>query len=347
MSNSPERDGESEESSRKHCPGAISFWRRYGRAIAAAAIGGLAVYAALRIAKALRGAPAQLPNSPFDVPGKPPKPGTTSTNASPFEFAARCVDKKNLRSDTWQSNIASQSIRCGEDSFFVSMAAFGVADGVGGWARHGVSAKHFSQGLADHGMDEARAAESRGSAVDPAAILHAADMKTKRKVEAGSSTACFGAIGTDRVLRVVNVGDSGVVVVRGRQVVFQADETNHGFNYPKQLGSFPNGGRSDKAADGWQGSFQLIPNDVVIAATDGVFDNVRTTDLANIAYHTVGDGRKKGTGPDVGMAATDIVTKACREANSESGSWGSKDASGVGGKPDDITVVVMRVLGEE
>ena len=327
-----------------------SFWHRHGRTIAGVVAGGVLAFVAYRLLKNRFGAANAAPltlNSPAAgcnaQPIVPPAPASPSVFR--LESSAKCVDKKLLRQGKWSSNIASESISCGEDSFFISAAAFGVADGVGGWARHGISAKEFSQALVDGAVAEARKEESSGQRtnMDPRVILDAADAKAKKRVRAGSSTACFGTVSDSGLLRVANVGDSSLVVVRGPSIVFQAEETNHGFNYPKQLGVFPNGGRSDTVDDAWTGSFQLAPDDVIIAATDGVFDNVRPQDLARIAYHTVGSGRQKSTSPSVSLAATDVVTKACKEALSENGAWGGS-ASGVGGKPDDITAVVLRAV---
>ena len=320
------------------------LWRRFVSSAVKVALGGLAVYACVRLVRSMQPASSSdTQNAPFDVASKPAAAAAKAPlRTLLLESAARCVDKKNLRWGEWKTKVASESILCGEDSFFVSATAFGVADGVGGWAKHGVTSKHFSQGLVTAAMDVAREAQVAGKTPEPFNMLAQAHIATQKTVEAGSTTACFGAIRNDGLLRVGNVGDSGVCVVRGGKIVFQAEETNHGFNYPKQLGSFPSGGKSDNAADAWLGAFQLQAEDVVVAATDGVFDNIRPSDIADVAYHTVGEGRQKNKQPDVDMAATDIVHKACTAATS-SGSWGS-GPSGVGGKPDDVTVVVLRVV---
>lgn len=53
--------------------------------------------------------------------------------------------------------------------------------------------------------------------LDPVALMQEAQQQTHH---AGSSTACVGTLHQDGVLRVANLGDSGLRVVRDGEVVF-------------------------------------------------------------------------------------------------------------------------------
>jgi protein phosphatase PTC7 len=109
----------------------------------------------------------------------------------------------------------------------------------------------------------------------------------------GSSTALVAFIRpVERELTVANLGDSGVMVLRpdGPQyvVAFRTKEQQHAFNFPFQLSSLethrqhPNT-QHDKPSQADVSTFYLRPRDIVVAATDGVFDNVFEDDIAQMA----------------------------------------------------------------
>lgn len=79
----------------------------------------------------------------------------------------------------------------GEDAHFICVDehAIGVADGVGGWADHGVDAGKYARELMSNSVSAIQE-EPKGS-VDPARVLKKAHISTKAK---GSSTACIIAL---------------------------------------------------------------------------------------------------------------------------------------------------------
>lgn len=82
----------------------------------------------------------------------------------------------------------------GEDAHFISdKQAIGVADGVGGWANHGVNAGLYSRELMSNSV--AAIQEEPDGSIDPARVLEKAHSSTRAK---GSSTACIIAL-TDQV----------------------------------------------------------------------------------------------------------------------------------------------------
>lgn len=111
---------------------------------------------------------------------------------------------------TYEKDVYTGRPNSGQDAFFVSNTgpvgsngkrrkmAFGVADGVGGWADSGIDSADFSHGLC-HGM--ARVAKDdltsdRGN--DPQGLLARAykDIVREREIEGGGSTACV-AVGDE------------------------------------------------------------------------------------------------------------------------------------------------------
>jgi len=83
----------------------------------------------------------------------------------------------------------------GEDAHFICADehAVGVADGVGGWADHGIDSGLYSRELMSNSVTAVQE-EPKGS-IDPARVLEKAHSSTKAK---GSSTACIIAL-TDQV----------------------------------------------------------------------------------------------------------------------------------------------------
>ncbi|KAL0369065.1 UNVERIFIED_CONTAM: putative protein phosphatase 2C 55 [Sesamum calycinum] len=160
----------------------------------------------------------------------------------------------------------------GEDAHFICTdeQAIGVADGVGGWADLGVDAGQYARELMSNSVNAIQE-EPRGS-VDPARVLEKAYTSTKAK---GSSTACIIAL-TDQGLHAINLGDSGFMVVRDGCTVFRSPVQQHDFNFTYQLES---GNAGDLPSSGQVFTVPVAPGDVVIAGTDGLFDNCITMTL--------------------------------------------------------------------
>lgn len=87
----------------------------------------------------------------------------------------------------------------GEDAHFICVneQAIGVADGVGGWADHGVNSGLYSRELMSNSVTAVQE-EPKGS-VDPARVLEKAHSSTKAR---GSSTACIIAL-TEQVWKLL------------------------------------------------------------------------------------------------------------------------------------------------
>jgi len=79
-------------------------------------------------------------------------------------------------------------------------------------------------------------------------------------------------------LNTANIGDSGFIVVRGGEIVHRSEEQQHYFNTPFQLSLPPPGNQNRVLSDSPESadlySFQVQDGDVILVATDGVFDNV-------------------------------------------------------------------------
>ena len=190
----------------------------------------------------------------------------------------------------------------GHDAFFVSRVndsgsvAFGVADGVGGWTESGVDPADFSHGLCDYAA--AAAYEHYNKSNQPLTARRLMQkgyeaISNDKSVRAGGSTACFAIASPDGKLDVANLGDSGFLQLRLNGVNAYSDPQTHAFNTPFQLSLVPPsvaarmaafGGAqlSDFPQDADVVEYSLRHGDVLVLATDGVFDNLFNQDILQI-----------------------------------------------------------------
>eukprot|EP01124_Arcella_intermedia_P033188 TRINITY_DN7883_c0_g1_i2.p1 TRINITY_DN7883_c0_g1~~TRINITY_DN7883_c0_g1_i2.p1 ORF type:complete len:118 (+),score=29.15 TRINITY_DN7883_c0_g1_i2:224-577(+) len=86
----------------------------------------------------------------------------------------------------------------------------------------------------------------------------------------------------------------------------------------------------------------LQPNDYIIMGTDGLFDNLKTSAMLN----SIKKGKCSGIAQDIANKAfvnsrkKNIVTPFAKLAKEHNVSWS-------GGKPDDITVLVAKVVNKQ
>jgi len=252
----------------------------------------------------------------------------------------------------------------GEDACFVlrDHGAFGVMDGVGGWADEGVDPAAYSSMLA-----EKSAAAVLLGMLDPRAII--ADAHANTRI-IGSSTACVavlrqdesaGASGSGSVapqpgrggsqVVIGNVGDAGAMVARGATVVFSTPPQQHEFNCPFQLGWKEFYPESDTAEDVETFTVDVLPGDALILGSDGLWDNVPALEVAEVCAAQVAAGK---CAQEVAEAIATVAfehsvdeeydspfTQEARRSGYDVEWW--EKAAGkelIGGKMDDIAVVV-------
>ena len=161
---------------------------------------------------------------PFSSSSSPSAGSFTYRIAASFSAKnQRFNPKTNLRSyETKESssrrNTRQQRPRSGEDAFFVasiggsSNVAFGVADGVGGWADSGVDPSDFS-----HGLCEYMSSIAQDTNLSITKRVYAGELLQKgydsvvrdKAITAGGSTACIAVGGSDGALEVAKFVASG------------------------------------------------------------------------------------------------------------------------------------------
>ncbi|XP_021835398.1 probable protein phosphatase 2C 55 isoform X2 [Spinacia oleracea] len=228
----------------------------------------------------------------------------------------------------------------GEDAHFIceEKRVIGVADGVGGWADVGVDAGIYARLLMSNSMIAIQ--ENSKDGVNPAIILEKAHADTDVM---GSSTACIIAL-TDQGIHAINLGDSGFIVIRDGTTVFRSPVQQYGFNFPYQLASTSAGG--DLPSSGQVFTFPVASGDVIVAGTDGLFDNLYDNEITTLVVQAKRSGlESQATAENIASLAQQRALDKHRQTPFAAA---AHDAGFryVGGKLDDITVVVSYITGE-
>lgn len=198
----------------------------------------------------------------------------------------------------------------GEDAFFVSRVgtsglpdsaqnadavAFAVADGVGGWTESRVDPADFSHGLCSYMAETALAWDEPADKLRPKQLLQTGYDRVvdDPSIKAGGSTASVGVALPDGRVELANLGDSGSVLLRLAAVHHYSVPQTHGFNTPYQLSIIPPRMRAqasifggafleDFPRDAGVTNVQMQHGDVLMLATDGVFDNLNNQDILKL-----------------------------------------------------------------
>jgi len=231
-----------------------------------------------------------------------------------------------------------------------SADVIGVADGVGGWRAYGVDPGLFSVNLMKSCERLVIAGYFTGD--QPAKLLAQAfrEIKENKQQIIGSSTACLMMFShVDLKLYTANIGDSGFLVVRQGEVVHRSQEQQHYFNTPFQLSLPPtellSEVLSDQPESADQYEFPVEDGDVILVATDGIFDNVPNQILV-AEMDKVQNCRDIEKIQQCANGIALIARKLSRDPEFLSPFAMNARASGIeaeGGKPDDITVLLATV----
>lgn len=141
------------------------------------------------------------------------------------------------------------------------------------------------------------------------------------------------------LLRAANLGDSGYMVARGGKVLFRSPEQEHVIGRPFQLSSV--GGETP--AEAQLSSISLAKGDVIVVASDGLFDNLYDHEIAQAVW----DMRY--------MRADQLVRVLCDQAYRVSvdprvdSPWAENAREELhlaysGGKMDDISLALAKVV---
>uniref|UniRef100_A0A183E462 Protein phosphatase n=1 Tax=Gongylonema pulchrum TaxID=637853 RepID=A0A183E462_9BILA len=252
----------------------------------------------------------------------PASPPTASLHVNDVH-ASCCGFPKNLNKGP--STVLDQGV-FGDDACFIaqygSTHVVGVADGVGGWRNYGIDPSEFSSRLMKLCEKIVKKGEFEPARPDKL-LARAYETLVESPRATGSSTACVLVVhhGT---LYSANLGDSGYLVIRNGKVVYPYD----GF-----IRDSPE--KADLA------SLNLMTGDIIVLATDGLWDNVSEEQIIQQL-----SGIKPG---DLQRACNCLALTARRLAfdTQHLSPFAMKalkhGIDAPGGKPDDITLILLLI----
>uniref|UniRef100_A0A2P2KZW7 Protein phosphatase n=2 Tax=Rhizophora mucronata TaxID=61149 RepID=A0A2P2KZW7_RHIMU len=180
---------------------------------------------------------------------------------------------------------------------------------------------------------------------DPQILLRKAHATTS---SIGSATVIVAMLERNGTLKVANVGDCGLRVIRGGQTVFSTSPQEHYFDCPYQLSSETVG---QTYLDAMVSSMKLVEGDTIVMGSDGLFDNVFDHEIVSTlaSSNDVSEAAKALANlARMHSMDTEFESPYSLEARSKGFDvplW--KKILGMkltGGKLDDITVIVGQVV---
>ncbi|CAN1219250.1 Probable protein phosphatase 2C 26 [Linum perenne] len=180
---------------------------------------------------------------------------------------------------------------------------------------------------------------------DPRVLIRKAHAATS---SIGSATVIVAMLERNGTLKVANVGDCGLKLIRGGQIIFSTSPQEHYFDCPYQLSSETIG---QTYLDAMISNVEVMEGDTIVMGSDGLFDNVFDHEIVStIAQHkNVNDTAKVLANlAKVHSLDSSYESPYALEARSkgiEVPMW--KKILGMkltGGKLDDITVIVGQVV---
>ncbi|KAG2226211.1 hypothetical protein INT45_003356 [Circinella minor] len=309
----------------------------------------------------------QLPLFDFFASTKPKPSYLFSAGATGFAKRRGTQQSQKQQYDPFEQSY--QSTQVGEDAYFIRSDALGVADGVGGWTGTlGANPALYSRKLMHHAYLELERFDNvdddlfaKYDDADPVDVLQKSYdlslMEAHREGVIGSSTACVALLRNDE-LRVANLGDCGISIIRQNSYIFRNEEQQHAFNFPYQLGT----NSPDKPKDAQTFDIKVEKGDVIVLGTDGLFDNLFDKEILSIvrahvnAYTIPGSGQRPPRLLNFNpQKLSDALAARARSVSEDRRNMDSPFQTQAinegyfhqGGKSDDISVVVAIVNDSE
>jgi protein phosphatase PTC7 len=232
-------------------------------------------------------------------------------------------------------------------SLIIYFSLLVVADGVGGWNDIGVDPALYSKELCKLiGQNFQKYLEKSDKSIDESTIKEIVVQSVFENQQLGSSTVCCLYLDREtNTLFSANIGDSGYLIMRKNEKgeyfqFFKSQEQTHEFNFPFQVGS---SGDNPRCAETHK--HQLKDGDLIILATDGLWDNLTDDEILKVT-NKYSQSQKEFLPSNLAKYIAEKTSILCLKKDYESPF--SKRAKQLnipfeGGKPDDITVIVARV----
>ncbi|XP_073113398.1 probable protein phosphatase 2C 1 isoform X2 [Elaeis guineensis] len=210
------------------------------------------------------------------------------------------------------------------------------------WAEQNVNPALFSQELMSNASGLVMDEEVN---YDPQILMRKAHAATS---SVGSATVIIAMLEKNGTLKIANVGDCGLRVLRKGQVIFSTPPQEHYFDCPYQLSSEIIG---QTYLDAMVCTIELMEGDTIVMGSDGLFDNV-------FDHEIVSTTSRFKDAVEAAKALADLARDNSMDVSFDSPYSIEARSRGfdvplwkkilgrklTGGKPDDITVIVGQVI---
>jgi protein phosphatase PTC7 len=247
----------------------------------------------------------------------------------------------------------------GEDALATHDGMLCVADGVGGWNEIGVDPSKYSKELCTNILKEYFKTGNNNYG-NLKKIFSKAVENTHSQ---GSCTFCMCTLDLEKdYLHTLNMGDSGYMLIRSKDkeniqnpnkslnkilskesdtfdIVYKSEEQQHSFNFPYQVGT-----NGDDPQDAEVNVHKFKENDIIVLATDGLWDNLFELHILQILkpFYDISNKLK-----DLNVIA-EMIGETCerysRDERYKSPFSVRSRGLYLGGKPDDITIIVGQIV---
>lgn len=232
--------------------------------------------------------------------------------------------EERRRNEFDQSRFDDESILLsgpyGDDVAFVKQfndqILLGLSDGVSGNRHHGLDPYHFAHTLILSCLQDNDRVKNSSTM---RGLIHRAIRSIERRSVYGSATLCLLAIERNSSsLRSLNIGDSGFMLIRDNHLLLRSNPQYHRGSSPFQLSSLPstpflssNTTRlyHDKPSDGEYLEETLQLGDLLLVASDGLFDNLYEDLIVQIINSHLDD---QVSVESLEKVCEELVQSACR-----------------------------------
>ncbi|CRG99648.1 protein phosphatase, putative [Plasmodium relictum] len=146
-----------------------------------------------------------------------------------------------------------------------------IADGVGSWIKYGVNPRKYPERFLQ--LLYKKINENINMKIED--VLNYAYLNTDIE---GSATICLIIFNNNNTISTAVIGDSQFMIIRNDNIIYKSKPQQYEFNFPYQLGS----NSISKPNDAEIAHIEVQKNDIIVAGTDGLWDNLYDNQILNI-----------------------------------------------------------------
>nr|XP_007148424.1 hypothetical protein PHAVU_006G207400g [Phaseolus vulgaris]ESW20418.1 hypothetical protein PHAVU_006G207400g [Phaseolus vulgaris] len=166
----------------------------------------------------------------------------------------------------------SKALTGREDAYFISQQNWlAVADGVGQWSVEGNAGLYIRELIEN--CENIVSNYENISTIKPAEVI----IRGAAETQTPGSSAVLVAHFDGQVLHSANVGNTGFIIIRNGFIFKKSTPMFHEFNFPLQI---VKGHNPSALIEGY--TIDLHDGDVIVTATNGLFDNLYDQEIASI-----------------------------------------------------------------